>query len=30
MRYTHFAPEAGRTAAEALDKLLDLKVDEDR
>ena len=30
MRYAHFAPEAGKAAVEALDKILDLKVDADR
>ena len=30
MRYAHFAPEAGRAAVEALDKILDLKLDADR
>jgi len=30
MRYAHFAPEAGRAAVEALDKILDLNLDVDR
>jgi len=30
MRYAHFAPEAGKAAVEALDRILDLKVDVDR
>ncbi len=30
MRYAHFAPEAGKAAVEALDKILDLKLDADR
>lgn len=27
MRYAHFAPEAGKAAVDALDRILDLKVD---